>query len=291
MADPAILVTGGSGQVGGAVVRLAQARGIAVDAPSRATCDLSDSGRLTDALARGRWSMIIHCAAFTAVDRAESEPDTAYQVNAVAPELLALHAATHRIPLLHLSTDYVFDGSAEGWYGEDDPVSPLGVYGASKAAGEEAIRTLCPDHHAIIRTAWVLSAHGQNFLNTMVRLAGERDEVSVVDDQIGCPTSADDLAAAILDLAASGQISGQTWHAVNSGATSWHGLAEHIFARMVERDMRVPVLKAIPTSGYPTPARRPANSRLSTAKLVQTLGRALPDWQSAVDSLLEEKWP
>lgn len=290
MADLPILVTGGSGQIGGAVARLAKLRGVLIDAPRRAALDLADPQHLAAALGQGQWSAIIHCAAYTAVDQAETEPELAYQINAEAPAILATHAARHGIPMLHVSTDYVFDGSAHGWYDEDDPIAPLGVYGQSKAAGEAAVRRHCPDQHAIVRTAWVLSADGKNFLNTMIRLAGERDDVRVVDDQIGCPTAAADVAAVLLDLLGSGHVDGQTWHAVNAGATSWHGLAAHIFAQMAQRGMRVPRLTPIPSSAYPTPAKRPANSRLATAKLVKALGRSLPDWQMAVDEILRQKF-
>ncbi|MET0179855.1 MAG: dTDP-4-dehydrorhamnose reductase, partial [Novosphingobium sp.] len=224
MAPGPILVTGGSGQVGCALVRLAAERGIAVEAPGRERLDLADAAALTTAVTARPWRAVINCAAYTAVDRAESEPDLARAINAAAPAVLAAATARAGIPLLHVSTDYVFDGTKPEPYGENDPTAPLGVYGVTKLAGEEAIRAAHPNH-AIVRTAWVLSAGGGNFLDTMLRLAATREQVSVVDDQRGCPTNAGDVAAALLAVAERLGARSGTWHFVNRGNATWHALA------------------------------------------------------------------
>jgi dTDP-4-dehydrorhamnose reductase len=283
-----LLVTGGSGQVGGAVMRAAAKRGIAAYAPTRMQLDLGDADALRKAVAMRPWQAIINCAAFTAVDRAESEPVLAHQINAGAPATLAIAAAAADIPIIHVSTDYVFDGGKTGPYHEDDPVGPLGVYGQTKRAGEAAVRAHSP-RHAIIRTAWVLSADGANFLNTMLRLGAERSEIGVVADQIGNPSSADDIADTLLTIADQfGERSG-TWHFVNAGAASWHDLAAHIFAATSARGLATPDLVAITTADYPTPARRPANSQLSTAKLTRDFGIVPRPWQDAVDEILSTR--
>lgn len=290
MTPPApILVTGGSGQVGGALASLARRRAVAVVAPGRAEFDLLDPAMMQSFVKGGEWAAIVNCAAYTAVDRAESEADIARSINADAPALLARLAAERNIPFVHVSTDYVFDGSKDAPYTETDTIAPLGVYGATKAAGEAAVRQAAPQSHAIVRTAWVLSADGTNFLNTMLRLAAERDVLRVVADQVGCPTGAADLAEVLLAIVERGAATGQTWHAVNDGATSWHGLAAHIFARVAETGLKTPRLEAIATSEYPTPARRPANSRLATTQLQRDLNLALRPWQEAVDAILGER--
>jgi dTDP-4-dehydrorhamnose reductase len=287
-ADDPILLTGGSGQIGSALLRLAEHLGQAVVAPTRAELDLCAATSVADVVVARPWSMIVNCAAYTAVDRAESEPDLAYRVNAEAPRLLARSAADRGIPLLHVSTDYVFDGRKAEPYFEDDPVSPLGIYGKSKAEGEVAVAE-AGGIFAIVRTAWVLSAGRGNFLDTMLRLATERDEVSVVSDQIGCPTSAQDIAAALLTIGARlGERQG-VWHCVNSGNASWYHLAGYIFDYIRAHDMRVPNLRAITSDEYPTPAKRPLNSIFSTAKLQEDFGIAMRPWQNAVSEILEQR--
>lgn len=290
MMPPApILVTGGSGQVGGALASLARRRGFAVAAPGRTEFDLLDPSVMRSFVEGGAWTAIVNCAAYTAVDRAESEPEIARAINADAPALLAELAAARNIPFIQVSTDYVFDGSNDAPYAETDTIAPLGVYGATKAAGEAAVRQASPHNHAIVRTAWVLSADGANFLNTMLRLGAERDVLRVVADQVGCPTGAADLAEVLLVIVERGAATGQTWHAVNGGATSWHGLAAHIFARAADAGMKPPRLEAIATSEYPTPARRPANSRLAITRLQRDLNLTLRPWQEAVDAILDER--
>jgi dTDP-4-dehydrorhamnose reductase len=288
MARKRILLTGGSGQVGGAVARISTARGMDVWSPSRAELDLLDPDSIASAIASEPWSVVINCAAYTAVDRAESEPGISQAVNAIAPAVLAQETARASIPIVHVSTDYVFDGTKASPYFEDDPVNPLSVYGMSKEAGEAAIRAGNPQH-AIVRTGWVLSVGGANFLNTMLRLGAERHELSVVDDQIGCPTSADDIAEGLLTIASDLRGRSGTWHVVNAGETSWFGLATHIFTETKRQRLHTPKLIPIKTAEYPTPARRPANSRLSTAAVERDFGIRPRPWQEAIDAILKTR--
>jgi dTDP-4-dehydrorhamnose reductase len=284
---PAILVTGGSGQVGGAIERLA---GDAWDvvAPRRDMLDLADPAALEAFVASRKWAAVVNCAAYTAVDRAESDVIGAWQANALAPAALASATAKAGIPLIHLSTDYVFDGSKPSPYAEADPVAPIGVYGASKEGGEQAVRTANP-RHVILRTAWVVSAHSANFIKTMLRVGRERDHLRVVADQHGCPTGAEDIARAVLTILGKlGDDAYGTYHFVNAGEATWHALARAVFARAAEHGMTAPTVEAIATSDYPTPAARPANSRLSTAKLERQFGIAPRDWRVMVDEIVDE---
>lgn len=276
-----ILVTGGTGQVGTALRQLGPSVGVEIVAPAREELDLTSPASIEAVIGSREWSAVINCAAYTAVDKAESEAETAYAVNAVAPELLALATPARGLRLLHVSTDYVFDGSKPSPYSEDDPVAPLGIYGASKEAGERGVRTANPDH-IILRTAWVVSPWGHNFVKTMLRLGGERKQLSVVDDQRGCPTSAIDIAETLLTIATKGGPAG-TCHFVNAGEASWCELARFVFDRA---GMNVAV-EAIATEDYPTPARRPANSRLSTEKLQRTFGIRPRPWQDAVGEVVD----
>ena len=289
MSAAPILLTGGTGQVGQAVLRHAQERGLEIVAPNRAQMDLTNGQSITDMVARRPWSAVVNCAAYTAVDRAETDAALAEQVNAVAPAILAAETAARDIPIIHVSTDYVFDGTNGVPYVEEDAVNPLGVYGRTKEMGETAVRTRNP-RHAIIRTAWVVSAGSANFVNTMIRLASERPEVSVVDDQFGCPSSALDIAEALLVVAEHLQEQYGTWHFVNSGDASWHDLAARIFANMDQRGLPTPVLKAIPSSQYPTPAKRPSNSRLSTIAIQRDFGIKPRHWHDAIDAILAERF-
>lgn len=286
-----ILVTGASGQVGSAVVRLAKSRSWSIWAPARTELDLAEPTAIESVLAGKSKSLtaVINCAAYTAVDRAESEPELAERVNALAPRILAEATAKLQIPLLHVSTDYVFDGSKESPYLESDRVNPISMYGKTKEAGEAGVRAANPNH-AIIRTAWVLSAGGSNFLNTMLRLCKERREVSVVADQFGCPTSASDIASALLTIVEKLGERGGTWHFVNSGETTWYGLADYIFAKMARRGLPTPSLNAITSAEYPAPAKRPANSRLATGLIEQDFSIAAQPWQDAVDQILAERF-
>ncbi|MCJ2094758.1 dTDP-4-dehydrorhamnose reductase [Methylobacterium sp. J-072] len=286
-----ILVLGGAGQVGTELQALAWPAGMSVHAPSRAELDITDAGAVARALDARDYRAVINTAAYTAVDKAESDVVEAWRLNALAPAILAAATAAKKIPLVHVSTDYVFAGTKpDGAYAPDEPIDPQSVYGASKAAGELAVRSASP-RHAIVRTAWVVSPHRGNFVKTMLRLAGERDALTVVNDQHGCPTSAADLAAALAviaqRLAEDPDAPTGTFHCVNAGATTWHGFAEAIVAGAARRGGRSIPVTGIPTSAYPTPARRPANSRLSTDSLTAAYGIAPRPWQAALDDILD----
>jgi len=281
-----ILVTGGSGQVGGAILRLA-GHDAEIVAPGRDQLDLTDAQALAAMIATRPWAAIVNCAAYTAVDKAESDVVAAWRVNALAPAALAAASNAAGVPILHVSTDYVFSGAKSDFYVEDDSVAPLGVYGASKLGGELAVRSANP-RHIILRTAWVVSATGGNFVKTMLRLGAERPHLRVVADQKGCPTSADDIARAILTiLGRIGDGPYGTYHFVNAGQASWHDLAERVFARAVAHGRPVPSVEPIATSDYPTPAARPANSRLATAKIMRDFGISPRDWHEAIDEIVD----
>lgn len=287
-----ILVVGGGGQVGLELQRLSLPQGVSITAPSRGELDITDEASVKAVVASRPWGAVINTAAYTAVDKAETEIAEAWRINALAPAILAQETARAKIPLVHVSTDYVFDGKGEGFYRESDPVAPIGVYGASKEGGEQAVRT-ANRRHAIVRTAWVVSAHRGNFVKTMLRFGAEREEMSVVADQIGCPTIAGDLADALLTiavrLASDADAPTGTYHFVNGGETSWHGFAEEIFAQAKARGLKTPAtVKAIATSDYPTPARRPANSRLSTTTLTADYGIVPRPWQAALADVMAE---
>ena len=289
MSKAPILLTGGSGQVGQAVLRHAAERSLDIFAPTRADMDLTNAQSIADMVANRSWSAVINCAAYTAVDRAETDAELAEQVNADAPAIFASETAKQDIPIIHVSTDYVFDGTKNAPYVEEDAVNPLGVYGRTKEKGETAVRTLNP-RHVIIRTAWVVSAGGANFINTMIRLASERPEVNVVNDQIGCPSNASDIAQVLLTVAEHTWAQYGTWHFVNGGEASWYDLAAHIFADMRQRGLVTPALNPIPTSQYPTPAARPSNSRLSTAAIQRDFGIQPRHWNDAINAILAERF-
>lgn len=285
-----ILVLGGAGQVGTELQAYAWPQGVRIDAPDRSSLDITDAAAVTAALDARTYAAVIVPAAYTAVDKAESDVAAAWRLNALAPAILAAETKRRGIPLIHVSTDYVFDGTGEGFYDPDAPVNPTSVYGASKAAGEMAVRTGNP-LHAIVRTAWVVSPHRGNFVKTMLRLAAERDKLTVVDDQHGCPTSAADLAAALatiaLRLAQDPAAPTGTFHFVNDGATTWCGFARAIVEGSARRGGRSVPVEGIPTTAYPTPARRPANSRLSTRSLTDAYGVTPRPWAAALDDILD----
>ncbi|MCJ2012878.1 dTDP-4-dehydrorhamnose reductase [Methylobacterium sp. J-076] len=286
-----ILVLGGAGQVGTELQAHPWPEGVRVHAPTRDALDITDPAAVAAALAERAYAAVINTAAYTAVDKAEADVTAAWRLNALAPALLAEQTRARGIPLVHVSTDYVFAGTKpEGAYAPDEPVDPRSVYGASKAAGEFAVRTGNP-RHAILRTAWVVSPHRGNFVKTMLRLAGERDALTVVDDQHGCPTSAADLAAALatvaLRMARDPDAPTGTFHCVNAGSTTWRGFAEAIVAGGARRGGRTVPVTGIPTSAYPTPARRPANSRLSTDSLTAAYGVVPRPWQAALADILD----
>ncbi|HEX5377919.1 MAG TPA: dTDP-4-dehydrorhamnose reductase [Phenylobacterium sp.] len=285
----AILLTGGAGQVGTEFRRLAP-EGVEIVAPGRDRLDMADPDSIAAFVAARPWAAVINSAAYTAVDKAESDPVTAWKVNALGPAALAWATSRAGVPLIHLSTDYVFDGAKPSPYLEDDPIGPLGVYGASKEAGEQAVRVGNP-RHVILRTAWVVSPHGANFIKTMLRMAQSRDRLTVVDDQHGCPTSATDIAAALHTIAArmveDPAAPTGVYHFVNSGEATWCELAREVFALAKARGRAVPTVEAIPTSAYPTPARRPGNSRLDTAKLRADFGVTPRPWRTAIAEVVE----
>ncbi|MFG6429165.1 dTDP-4-dehydrorhamnose reductase [Roseateles sp. LYH14W] len=289
-----ILLLGKGGQVGWELQRSLAVAGEVT------ALDFDDGGDFTkpdELLARVQAlapQVIVNSAAHTAVDKAESEPDLARQINATTPALLAIEAKRLGALLVHYSTDYVFDGSGDQPRDEEAPIAPLSVYGVTKAEGEDAIRASgC--QHLILRTSWVYAARGGNFAKTMLRLAAEREQLKVIADQIGAPTGADllaDLTAHMLRAARANPGLSGTYHAVAGGETNWHDYARFVieFARKQGKPIKVAPdqILPIPTSDYPTPAQRPLNSRLSTAKLQQRFGLSLPHWQQGVERMLTE---
>jgi len=292
VADPVhILITGGAGQVGLELQAAAWPPGIVIHAPARAELDLGDIASVKAAFARMPFAAVINSGAYTAVDRAEIEVAAAFATNAVGPAVLAEVTRQAGVPLVQVSTDYVFNGSKADMYVEDDSVDPLGVYGASKLAGELAVRLGNP-RSVVLRTAWVLSVHRSNFLKTMLRLAAGQPAIRVVDDQHGNPTSARDIAATlkIITLKMIADIKAPTgvYHFVNAGETSWAGLAQEVFAHSAATGGPSATVESIPSTDYPTPARRPSNSRLSTEKLTHDYAVTPRPWQAAVAEIIAE---
>ena len=291
-----LLLVGANGQVGDALRRslaplgevIATTRSGRLD--DQAGCeslDLADLDAIAPLVARVRPDVVVNAAAYTAVDRAEDESELAFRINAQAVERLANACADRDIPLVHYSTDYVFDGRGTRPYREDDPTAPLGVYGHSKREGELAIAR-SGTRHIILRTAWVYGLHGHNFLRTMLRVGAERDELRVVADQYGCPTPAwliADVTAAILR---GGIVESGIRHLVTDGQTTWHGFAEAIFEEASQRGLiaRRPRVAAITTADYPTRAERPAYSVLDTGRLREDYSLDLPDWRDALTRTL-----
>ncbi len=288
-----ILITGGTGQVGRALQDEPLPDGVRIFAPARAELDLSDPASIRTAIASRPWAAVINAGAYTAVDRAESEPALAWAANAVGPETLARATAAAGVPLIHVSTDYVFSGDKAEPYAEDDPIGPLSVYGASKAAGELAVSAGNP-RHVIARTAWVVSPFGANFLKTMLRVGAQRPSLGVVDDQHGAPTSARDIARGLIEIALrharDPAAPTGVYHLVNAGETTWCGFAREIFRLAAARGGPSPHVEAIATADYPTPARRPANSRLSATRLARDFGISPRPWQAAIAEVLTETW-
>ena len=269
-------------------MRLCAEAGIAAVAPPSIELNLVDENKLKQFIGSQPFSAVVNCAAYTAVDQAEVENDLAWQINASGAGAIARCCAIASIPLVHISTDYVFNGRKDGYYVESDPIDPLGEYGKSKAAGERAV-TESGCHYAILRTAWVLSAGPKNFLSTMLRVGAERDEMRVVNDQFGCPTHATDVADVILKVLISRTQSSGIWHCVNEGEASWHELAAHIFEFNRQHGLKAPTLIGISSEEYPTLAPRPVNSRLSTQKLYDDFGIKLGPWRDAVTAILDQK--
>ncbi|MEP7300818.1 MAG: dTDP-4-dehydrorhamnose reductase [Caldimonas sp.] len=293
-----ILLLGKNGQVGWELQRalapIGELTALDFDSPGPLRADFSDPESLAATVREIGPDVIVNAAAHTAVDRAESEPELARRLNAEAPGVLARVAAACGAWLVHYSTDYVFDGRGDAPRDEDAPTGPLNVYGRTKLEGEEAIRASgC--RHLLFRTSWVYGTRGANFAKTMLRLAAEKERLSVIDDQIGAPTGADliaDVTAhAIRSVRAAAAPAG-TYHLVAAGETSWHGYATHVIerARAAGASVRVAAgaIAAVPSSAFPTPAERPKNSRLDTRKLQRSFDIALPAWQSGVDRMLAE---
>ena len=292
-----ILLLGKNGQVGWELQRSLAPLGnvLALDRHSTDFCgDLAQPDRLAQSVRAYQPDVIVNAAAHTAVDKAESEPELARTLNAWAPAALAQVAAEVGACLVHYSTDYVFNGEGDRPWQEDDATGPLSVYGQTKLAGEQAI-VASGCRHLIFRTSWVYAARGGNFAKTMLRLAAERERLTVIDDQWGAPTGADLIAdvtaIALRRLQQQPDLSG-LYHLVAGGETSWHGYARHVIAqaRQIQPEMMLAVrdIAAVPTSAFPTPAKRPLNSRLNTRKLQQAFGVVLPPWQQGVDRMLAE---
>lgn len=294
---PTILVTGSNGQVGFELRRSLAPLGHVV-ALDRATCDLSNPDALRGVVRRARPDVIINAAAYTAVDKAESEAEFAFAINGTAPGVLSEEARALGSLLVHYSTDYVFAGTGNTPYTEEDPVGPLSIYGRSKLAGERAIAEASAQA-IVLRTCWVAGAHGGNFAKTMLKLGRERDSLRVIADQFGAPTT----AALIADVTA--QIVGRAWlhgdrpafpagiyHLAASGETSWHGYATEVLRYAASKGIALRVapeaIEAISATAYPLPAPRPSNSRLDTRKLRDTFDIHLPEWQQGVHHLLDQ---
>ncbi len=284
-----VLVFGGDGQLGREFRRLCGRDGHEVIALTRDQADIARPAVAAAAVRDAGAEAVVNAAAYTAVDRAESEPELVFSVNRDGARHVALACAERALPMVHISTDYVFDGAKQGAYAADDPVAPLGVYGASKEAGERAVRD-AHDRHAILRTSWVFGAHGRNFVKTMLRLGAEREELGVVDDQVGCPTPARDLAAAVLDmLPLLEKTRCGTYHYCGAGPTSWHGFAKQIFdLREGITGAPPPRLRALTTAAYPTPAPRPANSELDCADFAAAFGFAPRSWKPGLAEVLDQ---
>jgi dTDP-4-dehydrorhamnose reductase len=286
-----VLVIGCRGQIGRELLAAQPSPGLSPIGLSHGDLDVTDRDAVRHVVSRYRPMLIVNAAAYTAVDRAESERDAAFAVNANGPGHLAEAAAEAGVSLVHLSTDYVFDGAKPAAYTEDDPVRPLGVYGASKAAGERAIRERL-ERHVILRTSWVFGTHGTNFVKTMLRLGRERDRLQVVADQWGCPTGAADLAEAILGIAQQLLISPRTdtwgtYHFAGRGSTNWSDFAEAIFERAAPFWGRRPAVTPIATAAYPTPARRPPASVLDCTRFDRTFALPRRPWTERLDRVVE----
>ncbi|MEJ1096079.1 MULTISPECIES: dTDP-4-dehydrorhamnose reductase [unclassified Pseudoxanthomonas] len=293
-----ILLLGANGQVGHELRRSLAPLGTVVtttrsgELPDGTRCEVAnfdDPNSLAELVNRLAPDLVVNAAAYTAVDRAEDDQEAAFRANAEAPGVLAAICAQREIPFVHFSTDYVFDGTGTRPYREDDATAPLGVYGASKLAGEEAVRA-AGGRHLIFRTAWVYGVRGQNFLRTMLRLAAERDELRVVGDQVGTPTPAYLIADVTAAAISHAQPLSGTFHLTATGETSWHGFAEAIIDGAAERGLpqRSPRVVAIGTADYPTRAKRPGYSCLDTGKLSKALGTSLLDWSAGLEKVLDD---
>lgn len=289
MCRPRILVTGAGGQIGGSFVTTAQAAGFAPLPMPRTRLDLTQEGLIGQVLNDVNPDIVVNCAAYTAVDQAEKEPELACAINAIAPGLLAQWCNDNGRPLIQLSTDYIFSGAGNRPYREDDPIAPINTYGASKAEGERRVRDICQSH-IILRTAWIYAAEGKNFVRTMLRLGAERDTIAVVADQRGCPTAASSVAAALCTVVKR-LIDGDrtifgTYHYVDAGETTWYDFAQQIFAEAAIRWGHRPTVTPITSDRYPTFATRPKYSVLDTRKFETTFAFTPRPWQENLSEML-----
>jgi dTDP-4-dehydrorhamnose reductase len=287
-----ILLTGANGQVGWELSNRGGQWGLEILALDRSDLDITNPVSVRREVNRSGVFLVVNAAGYTAVDKAESEPELAFAVNRDGPAYLASACGKAGIPLVHISTDFIFDGQKQDPYFETDQVSPLSVYGKSKAAGEVAVRELLSEH-VIIRTSWVYGVHGHNFVKTILRLGREREVVQVVDDQYGCPTYAADLAETILRVAAhvleGRQIHWGTYHYCGKGVTTWHGFAEAVFALANQyTSLKVKTIEPISTAEYPTPAKRPANSVLDCSLMEKEFDIRSRPWSASLARMIKE---
>jgi dTDP-4-dehydrorhamnose reductase len=282
-----VIVIGKQGQVACSLAERARAHGAKTVLLGRPQLDLADPSGIEDILRATGGDLIVNTAAYTAVDQAESEPELAEAINGIGAGVVAGTAALMGVPIIHLSTDYVFDGRLDRPYREDDAINPLGVYGRSKLLGEQAVAVEAKDY-AILRTAWIYSPFGKNFVKTMLRLAGDRDKIGVVADQVGSPSNALDLADGILSVARNlldrphDRTLRGTFHMAGAGFASWAEFASEIFALSAHLGGPAAQVRPIETAEYPTPAQRPSNSRLDVTKLKNIHGVSLPSWQTSL---------
>jgi dTDP-4-dehydrorhamnose reductase len=287
-----LAIIGSNGQLGWELVRKGKARGLDILAQDYPEIDIRDFASIEAFFDSTKIDIVINAAAYTAVDRAESEPDAAFAVNRDGPAHLADRCRMHGIPLIHVSTDYVFDGTKTGAYIEGDPVAPLGVYGESKAAGEAEVRNRLSEH-LILRTAWLCGVHGHNFVKTILKLGRERDTLKVVSDQFGCPTFAADLADAILKVVRQAEknesVKWGIYHYCGAGKTTWYGFAKAIFelAGQYEKFLVKNILP-ISTDEYSTPVKRPANSVLDCTKIERNFGIRPRPWRESLAEMIEQ---
>jgi len=283
-----VLITGCKGQVGQELVFLAAEYGCEAIGLGRESFDITNQSVVETVIQQYQPSAVINAAAYTAVDKAENDVEAAFAVNATGVRYLAQACADMDIPLVHISTDYVFDGTKVEAYNEDDTVNPLSVYGKSKLAGEESVRRVCKKYY-ILRTSWVFSKHGNNFVKTMMRLGKERDVLSVVSDQKGKPTSAQEMAEIIYTMLMSNKKAWGLYHLAQPDVTTWYEFADAIFseARNKGVELKLKTLNKITTRGYPTPAKRPENSELDCTKLEDTFAIKIKPWDTAVRSALD----
>lgn len=285
-----VLVIGSSGQLGFELMRTAWPASWSISGLTHGDLDITDSGAVDRVLNASGSALVVNAAGYTAVDRAEIDSPAAFAVNRNGAAHVADACARTGIPLMHISTDYVFDGTKRDAYAEDDPVAPINVYGASKAAGEDEVRRRSA-RHLILRTSWLYGAHGTNFVKAMLRLGAERPELRVVDDQLGSPTAAADLAACIVQIShriATASPRWGTYHLCGAGATTWYEFARCIFDLRTSGRNAAPRLRSVSSAEFDAPARRPPNSRLDCGRMQRVFGVACPPWETSLARRLPE---